>query len=247
MNFAVPVRTLIIKPSKGKPIAANNHPSAQQVIRDVVKGAASINTNNSHIEFEPTPSNFDDLIDTLTVQADAPQQQQQQQQSSKQQQQHGKQQHHNNGTHKSNNARTHQTNSAAASQAFTVPAAAIAPAHASPTAYQGIAQEPFSKEASSVLLGEIDPADVEIKPDGTVYMPEIKYRRRLNLAFGPGAWAMKPVGSAVITEDLLSRTYQLFWYAFLAFSQPFVLFFLLTLFSWCGFLQPGSIRRRSHR
>jgi hypothetical protein len=96
--------------------------------------------------------------------------------------------------------------------------------HATPTAYQGIAQEPFSKEATDVLLGEIDPADVEIKPDGTVYMPEIKYRRRLNHAFGPGAWAMKPVGSAVLTEDLLSRTYQLFWYAYTAFLQPFHFF-----------------------
>lgn len=217
MNFAVPVRTLIVKPSKGKPIAANNHPAAQQAIREVVKGAASINTSNSHIEFEPTPSNFDDLIDTPIAQSEAPQQ------HKSPQQQHAKQQHNNNGnaTHKSNNARTQHANNAAASQAFTVPAAAIAPAHASPTAYQGIAQEPFSKEASSVLLGDIDPADVEIKPDGTVYMPEIKYRRRLNLAFGPGAWAMKPVGSAVITEDLLSRTYQLFWYAITAYSQPF--------------------------
>jgi hypothetical protein len=53
--------------------------------------------------------------------------------------------------------------------------------------------------------------DVEIKPDGTIYLPEIKYRRRLNQAFGPGAWAMKPIGAVHIEGDTLTRAYQLFW------------------------------------
>jgi len=79
--------------------------------------------------------------------------------------------------------------------------------------YANIAQGPFSKQASDTLQASLQPEDVEIKPDGTIYLPEIKYRRRLNAAFGPGAWAMKPLGTAVVTEDsVLSRSYQMFCY-----------------------------------
>ena len=78
-------------------------------------------------------------------------------------------------------------------------------------AYHGIASGPFARETADVLLAPLDPADVEVKPDGTVYLPEIKYRRRLNRAFGPGAWAMKPIGTATVTaDDVLYRTYQMF-------------------------------------
>ena len=79
--------------------------------------------------------------------------------------------------------------------------------------YEGIASGPFSRDVANVLLAPIDPVDVEIKPDGTLYLPEIKYRRRLNQAFGPGAWAMKPLGPATVSDNkVLFRTYQMFCY-----------------------------------
>jgi hypothetical protein len=93
----------------------------------------------------------------------------------------------------------------------TAPAHVISsPVSASPTDYQGIAQAAFKSDAAKVLLAPLDAGDVEIKPDGVVYLPEIKYRRRLNLAFGPGAWAMKPCGPATVSGDLIFRTYQLY-------------------------------------
>ena len=53
-----------------------------------------------------------------------------------------------------------------------------------------ISKQPFDKQISEILLKPIDPKDVEIKPDGIIYLPEIKYRRILNQAFGPGGWAL---------------------------------------------------------
>jgi hypothetical protein len=222
LSAVVPKRTALVvvndkKQGNGAGKKEGNHSpkhqqnQQQQAPREQVKSATSINTSNSHIDFEPTPTNFDDII-IIAEPANAPVQQQRHHQH-----------HHRDHSHRFESKHKNQQ-----AQVAAVPAATIAPA--TPTAYQGIAQEPFSKEATDVLLGEIDPADVEIKPDGTVYMPEIKYRRRLNHAFGPGAWAMKPVGSAVLTEDLLSRTYQLFWYVYTAFLQPFHFFrfFLVT-------------------
>jgi len=32
---------------------------------------------------------------------------------------------------------------------------------------------------------------------GLIYMPEIKYRRILNQAFGPGGWALMPLGEVM--------------------------------------------------
>ncbi|EDO01990.1 hypothetical protein SS1G_04466 [Sclerotinia sclerotiorum 1980 UF-70] len=52
--------------------------------------------------------------------------------------------------------------------------------------YHGLSSQPFSKEAADILLAPIPPDDVEVKPDGIIYLPEIKYRRILNRAFGPG-------------------------------------------------------------
>ncbi|KAN0036430.1 hypothetical protein ACTFIV_001723 [Dictyostelium citrinum] len=76
--------------------------------------------------------------------------------------------------------------------------------------YQGISKEPFSKEIVDVLLAELNPGDIEIKPDGLIYLPEIKYRRILNQAFGPGGWALKPFGPPVVEGKTLIRPYALY-------------------------------------
>jgi hypothetical protein len=46
--------------------------------------------------------------------------------------------------------------------------------------YPGLAKEAFPENVVKVLLEPINPKDVEIKPDGIIYLPEIKYRRILN-------------------------------------------------------------------
>lgn len=66
--------------------------------------------------------------------------------------------------------------------------------------YYGIAEGPFppgtnysflykthvlhNLEITSVLMAPLDHKDIEIKPDGLIYLPEIRYRRILNRAFG---------------------------------------------------------------
>jgi len=55
--------------------------------------------------------------------------------------------------------------------------------------YNGIAKDAFSRKVTDILTANIDPLTVEIKPDGLIYLPEIKYRQILNEAFGVGAYS----------------------------------------------------------
>ncbi|GLB34198.1 putative mitochondrial genome maintenance protein MGM101 [Lyophyllum shimeji] len=75
--------------------------------------------------------------------------------------------------------------------------------------YHGLATQAFPKEVTDVLLAEVDPMDIEIKPDGLIYLPEIKYRRVLNKAFGPGAWGLAPRSETNVGPKIVSREYAL--------------------------------------
>lgn len=75
--------------------------------------------------------------------------------------------------------------------------------------FHGLSAAPFPKEAADVLLAPTDPAEVEIKPDGILYLPEIKYRRILNRAFGPGGWGLVPRSESIVTPKTVTREYAL--------------------------------------
>lgn len=75
--------------------------------------------------------------------------------------------------------------------------------------YHGLSAQPFSKEAADILMAPIPFDDVEVKPDGIIYLPEIKYRRILNKAFGPGAWGLAPRGETIVTDKSITREYAL--------------------------------------
>lgn len=75
--------------------------------------------------------------------------------------------------------------------------------------FHGLSAAPFPKEVADVLLSATDPEEVEIKPDGIVYLPEIKYRRILNRAFGPGAWGLVPRSESIVTPKTVTREYAL--------------------------------------
>ncbi|TLD28255.1 hypothetical protein PspLS_03886 [Pyricularia sp. CBS 133598] len=75
--------------------------------------------------------------------------------------------------------------------------------------FHGLGQSPFSPEAAAILMAPLDPEDVEVKPDGILYLPEIKYRRILNKAFGPGAWGLAPRGDLIVGEKVVTREYAL--------------------------------------
>lgn len=46
-------------------------------------------------------------------------------------------------------------------------------------------------------------------PDGLIYLPEIKYRRILNKAFGPGGWGLAPRSETNVGPKVVSREYAL--------------------------------------
>lgn len=75
--------------------------------------------------------------------------------------------------------------------------------------FHGLSAAPFPKEVADILLAPADPEEVEIKPDGIVYLPEIKYRRILNRAFGPGAWGLVPRSESIVTPKTVTREYAL--------------------------------------
>ncbi|KAK9365354.1 mitochondrial genome maintenance MGM101-domain-containing protein [Lipomyces kononenkoae] len=75
--------------------------------------------------------------------------------------------------------------------------------------FHGLSVEAFAPEVANILMKEVEPDDVEIKPDGILYLPEIKYRRILNKAFGPGGWGLAPRGETIITPKLVTREYAL--------------------------------------
>ncbi|KAI8921951.1 mitochondrial genome maintenance MGM101 [Powellomyces hirtus] len=78
------------------------------------------------------------------------------------------------------------------------------------SSHKGLAHEPFPEKVSDILLAPIEHKDIEVKPDGMLYLPEIKYRRILNKAFGPGGWGLIPRGPHTVNNKNLSREYALF-------------------------------------
>ncbi|EUC47147.1 hypothetical protein COCMIDRAFT_90897 [Bipolaris oryzae ATCC 44560] len=75
--------------------------------------------------------------------------------------------------------------------------------------YHGLGSVSFTPEQSEALLAPVTQDDVEVKPDGILYLPEIKYRRILNKAFGPGGWGLAPRGESIVTSKLVTREYGL--------------------------------------
>ncbi|KAG5366473.1 Mitochondrial genome maintenance protein [Yarrowia sp. B02] len=75
--------------------------------------------------------------------------------------------------------------------------------------FQGLGSQAFSKEAAQVLQAPLTVDDIEITPDGLLYLPEIKYRRVLNAAFGPGGWGLAPRSDTVVTDKIVTREYGL--------------------------------------
>lgn len=76
--------------------------------------------------------------------------------------------------------------------------------------FKGVSEKPFSKEIQEILSSNLDPTEIEIKPDGAIYLPESRYRRLLCNAFGPGGWALIPRSAHTFSGGILSREYALF-------------------------------------
>lgn len=77
------------------------------------------------------------------------------------------------------------------------------------TSFAGLGVAPFSDRTIDVLSESLKPEDVEITPDGLLFLPEIKYRRILNRAFGPGGWGLAPRSNTEVTGKNVTREYGL--------------------------------------
>ncbi|ETS77976.1 hypothetical protein PFICI_10038 [Pestalotiopsis fici W106-1] len=77
------------------------------------------------------------------------------------------------------------------------------------SSFHGLGTATFGPEVATVLQAPLDADDIEVKPDGILYLPEIKYRRVLNAAFGPGGWGLAPRGDLQIQDRLVYRDYAL--------------------------------------
>ncbi|KAF4595482.1 mitochondrial genome maintenance protein [Ophiocordyceps camponoti-floridani] len=77
------------------------------------------------------------------------------------------------------------------------------------SSFHGVATKPVTEEQFQVLMRPLPEAEIEVKPDGVIYLPEIKYRRRLNEAFGPMGWGLIPKGDAVVGQSIVTREYAL--------------------------------------
>ncbi|KAI9758883.1 MAG: hypothetical protein M4579_002767 [Chaenotheca gracillima] len=75
--------------------------------------------------------------------------------------------------------------------------------------FNGLGTRPFNKEIVDALLQPVTFEDVEVKPDGIIYLPEIRYRRILNKAFGPGGWGLAPRTETIVTNKMVTREYAL--------------------------------------
>lgn len=75
--------------------------------------------------------------------------------------------------------------------------------------FEGLGLQPFPERIAEILTAPIDENDIEIKPDGMIYLPEIKYRRILNKAFGPGGWGLAPRSETIITPKMITKEYAL--------------------------------------
>ncbi|KAH8202029.1 hypothetical protein TruAng_003784 [Truncatella angustata] len=94
-----------------------------------------------------------------------------------------------------------------------VPPSAQADGSGSPidwsSSFHGLGTATFGPEVAQVLQAPLEPDDIEVKPDGILYLPEIKYRRVLNAAFGPGGWGLAPRGDLQVQDRLVFRDYAL--------------------------------------
>lgn len=76
--------------------------------------------------------------------------------------------------------------------------------------YVGIASVAVDEPAAVILGRACDPADLDILPTGEVYLSQVGYRRRLNEAFRPGGWALRPLSPPTKVNGTLIQEWALY-------------------------------------
>src|SRR4051812_33698750 len=62
-------------------------------------------------------------------------------------------------------------------------------------AYRSAGTLAVKPEQGAILLAPVDESQVQIRPDGIIYLPWSFYARTLNKAFGPMGWAPMRLGT----------------------------------------------------
>lgn len=77
--------------------------------------------------------------------------------------------------------------------------------------YQGASQRPFDEKVASILAKDFEDSCIEVKPhNGVLFYPGGYYIRRLIEAFGPGGWALIPVGQRVMRDNTMNQEFALY-------------------------------------
>ena len=61
--------------------------------------------------------------------------------------------------------------------------------------YRNVSELKVTEDEQKKLLASFDAKEIEIRPDGLIYLPQTFWRKRLNEAFGIGQWALVPKSS----------------------------------------------------
>ena len=69
--------------------------------------------------------------------------------------------------------------------------------------FQGASTLKLSDLENAILEKPFDPKDIQIRPDGIVYLEQVFFRDRLNQAFGRGQWAIIPVKDGTDESGML--------------------------------------------
>ena len=59
-----------------------------------------------------------------------------------------------------------------------------------PELYKGASLLEITENQKEILEAPVDNTEVEVRPDGLIYLPQVFTRERLNKAFGPGKWCL---------------------------------------------------------
>ena len=67
--------------------------------------------------------------------------------------------------------------------------------------YRGMSEHPVSEQQAAILTAEVTDEEIDIRPDGAIFLNHAKYRQRLNAAFRPMGWALRPLGPVKYEEQ----------------------------------------------
>ena len=76
--------------------------------------------------------------------------------------------------------------------------------------FTGLSLQAVTDAQAAILNEPAKPEEVEVRPDGQIYFPEMKYRIRLNRAFGMAGWGLRPLATPVVRDGLVMQTWALY-------------------------------------